>query len=192
MTDMSTLPHPVHYTYEDYLRLDADSLVRHEYLEGQIYAMAGGTPEHSALIGTATGLIGSQLRGRYTAYDSQLRVQTPSGLSTYPDMTVVCGPTERYVKDNNSVVNPTLILEVLSSSTEEYDRGGKFEHYKTIASLQQYVLISQSERLIEVRTRDSNAWTTSLFREGQVAQLSSIDARIDVRELYERAAEPSI
>jgi Uma2 family endonuclease len=176
----------VRYTYEDYLRVEEESIVRHEYLDGQIYAMAGGTPEHSALIGAASGLLIPQLRGRCTGYVTELRVQTASGLSTYPDVTVICGPTERYLKDNNSIVNPTLILEVLSSSTEEYDRGDKFEHYKSISALQQYVLVSQKERVVEVWTREEgNLWTSAAYREGEIATLSSINAQLDVRELYE-------
>ena len=181
------LPHRVRYTYEDYLRVEEDSIVRHEYLDGQIYAMAGGTPEHSALITACAVLLGSQLRGgRCVPFVTELRVQTASELSTYPDLTVICGATKRYVKDNNSIVNPTLILEVLSSSTEEYDRGDKFEHYKSISALQQYVLVSQKERVVEVWTREEgNRWTSAAYREGEIANLSSIDAQLDIRELYE-------
>ncbi len=184
--------HKINYTYGEYLALEASSNVKHEFLGGQIYAMAGGTPEHAALAAAVIGLLFEQLRGgRCRAYDADLRVRTPSGLATYPDVTVICGPSERDEIDPQSVTNPTLIIEVLSRSTEEYDAGDKFEHYKTLPSLRQYVLVSHRERSIEVWTRGEGAeWQLAVVREGEIAGLS-IDARLDVHELYEAAAEPS-
>src|SRR4051812_35896014 len=140
---MSVPFHTINYTYADYLALETSSNVKHEFLGGQIYAMAGGTPEHAALAAAAIGLLFVQLRGsNCRTYDADLRVRTPSGLATYPDITVICGPSERHEDDPQAVINPALIIEVLSRSTEDYDEGDKFEHYKTIASLQQYVLVS--------------------------------------------------
>jgi Uma2 family endonuclease len=189
---MAIPAHRIRYFYSEYLALEATSNVKHEYLDGQIYAMAGGTPEHAALAATVTGLLFGQLRsGRCRAHDSDLRVRMPSGLATYPDVTVVCGPRVRDQEDSQAVTNPTLIVEVLSRSTEDYDRGDKFEHYKSIASLTQYVLVSHKERSVEVWTRDeAGAWASIVAREGDVAELSSIGARVDVHELYEAAAEP--
>src|SRR5882762_751625 len=118
---MPPLLHKLNYTYAEYLGLEASSNIKHEFLGGQIYAMAGGTPEHAALAAAASGLLFAQLRdGRCRAYDSDLRVRTPSGLSTYPDVTVICGPSERHDDDAQAVTNPTLIIEVLSRSTEDY------------------------------------------------------------------------
>ncbi|WP_437279071.1 Uma2 family endonuclease [Sorangium sp. So ce375] len=185
--------HHFHTTYAEYLALEASSNVKHEYLDGQIYAMAGGTPEHAALAAAVIGLLFPELRrGRCRAYDADLRVRVPStGLATYPDVTVVCGPLERDAQDEQAATNPTLIVEVLSRSTEEYDRGDKLEHYKSLASLRQYVLVSHRERSVEVWTRDADGgFTPVIAREGDVALLASIGARIDVRELYEAAAEP--
>ena len=107
--------HRIHYTYAEYLTLEASSNVKHEYLDGQIYAMAGGTPEHAALAAAVIGLLFPELRrGRCRAYDADLRVRVPStGLATYPDVTVVCGPLERDAEDGQAVTNPTLIVEVL-------------------------------------------------------------------------------
>ena len=189
------MPAPLHnitYTYLEYLTLEESSNVKHEFLGGQIYAMAGGTPEHAALAAAASGLLFAQLRGSGSrAYDSDLRVRTPSGLATYPDVTVVCGPSVRHEADPQAVTNPTLILEVLSRSTEEYDAGDKFEHYKTLPSLRQYVLISHRARSVEVWTRgDRDGWHQALVPEGEVAELV-IGARLDVGELYAAAAEPS-
>ena len=190
-----TLPaHRIRYTWADYLALEAISNVKHEYLDGQIYGMAGGTPEHAALKAAVTGLVFAQIRGgRCRAHDSDLRVRVLStGLATYPDVTIVCGQRERDPEDDNAVTNPTLIVEVLSRSTEDYDRGDKFEHYQRIASLQQYVLVSDRRREIEVWTREAgDTWTQSIAHEGEPVSLASIGAMLDVSEVYDAAAEPS-
>lgn len=180
-----------HYAYADYLTLEASSNVKHEYLGGQIYAMAGGTPEHAALAAAAIGLLFPQLRGTSCrAYDSDLRVRTPSGLATYPDVTVVCGTTERDATDPQAVTNPALLIGVQSRTTEEYDAGDKFEHYKSLASLGQYVLIGHRDRALTVWTRgEDGKWQSATVRDGEIAELT-IGARLDVRELYEAAAEP--
>ncbi|MGH8471968.1 MAG: Uma2 family endonuclease, partial [Gammaproteobacteria bacterium] len=120
---MSSPLHRTRYTWAEYIALEASSNVKHEYLDGQIYAMAGGTPEHAALAAAVTGLLFPQLRGSpCRAHDADLRVRVPkTGLATYPDVTIVCGPSERDPDDRNAVTNPTLIVEVLSQSTEDYD-----------------------------------------------------------------------
>ena len=183
--------HTIHYTYAEHLAFEESSNVKHEFLDGQIYAMAGGTPEHAALAAAVIGLLFPELRGgRCRVYDADLRVRTPTGLATYPDVTVICGPRERDLHDEQAVTNPTLIVEVLSRSTEEYDRGDKFEHYKSIRSLGQYVLVSYPEQHVEIWTRGhDDVWTPALGREGDVAQLTAIGARLDVRELYEAPAD---
>ncbi|MEA2238263.1 MAG: hypothetical protein QOC81_2987 [Thermoanaerobaculia bacterium] len=179
------------FTYAYYLALESSSNIKHEFLGGQIYAMAGGTPEHAALAAAAIGLLFAQLRGgNCRVYDADLRVRTPSGLATYPDVTIICGPSERDENDPQAVTNPTLIIEVLSRTTEKYDSGDKFEHYKTLSSLKQYVLLSHRERSVEVWTRGDGAqWRSAIVREGATAELLA-GARLDVRELYEAAAEP--
>lgn len=184
--------HTIHYTYAEYLRFEASSNVKHEFLDGQIYAMAGGTPEHAALAATVIGLLFPTLRqGRCRAYDADLRVRTMSGLSTYPDVTVVCGPAERDREDEQAVTSPTLIVEVLSRSTEEYDRGDKFEHYQSVPSLRQYVLVSHRERRLDVWTRGNDgAWNCASVQDGEVAHLASIDCGLGVRDLYDASAEP--
>jgi Uma2 family endonuclease len=187
---VSTPAHRIHNTYEDYLSIEAMSNVRHEFLDGQIYAMGGGTPEHAAIASAVAGQLYSQLRGSgCRTYNSDLRVRTPSGLSTYPDVTVVCGPAQRDSEDRNAVMNPTLVVEVLSPATEQYDRGDKLEHYKTIPSLRQVLLFGYRQHAVDVWSRgDGESWSRVVVVEGEVAELA-IGARLDVREVYEAARE---
>lgn len=189
---MTTSAHEVHYTYAEYLALERASNVKHEYLGGQIYAMAGGTPTHAALAAAMVGLIFGQLEKGCRAFSSNLRVQVEkTGLATYPDVTVVCGRQQRASDDADAVTNPVLIAEVLSKSTEAYDQGEKFEHYQQIASLEQYVLIAQDRRAVEVWTRDEDGgWSRADFADGDRALLSAIGASLDVRRLYDAAVEP--
>jgi Uma2 family endonuclease len=177
---MSASAHRTHYTLDEYLSFEASSNVKHEYLDGKIYAMAGGSPEHAALASAVIGLLFPQLRGGpYRAHNAGLRVRVPAtGLLTYPDVTVVCGPRQQDALDKLAVNNPTLVVEVLSPSTEEYARGEKLENYKRLSS-------------VEVWTRQaSDVWTRAVLREGEVASLESIGARLDVRELFDSADEP--
>jgi Uma2 family endonuclease len=186
--------HRTRYTLDDYLALEASSDVKHEHLDGQIYAMAGGTPEHAALAASVIGLLFTQLRGsRCRPYDADLRVRiSATGLSTYPDVTIVCGPRALANDDKNAVTNPTVVIEVTSPSTEEYDRGDKFDHYRTLPSLAEYVLVSHAERSIEVRRRGADgAWSTHHFGARAVAHLESVRAELGVDELYEAAEQPT-
>jgi Uma2 family endonuclease len=184
--------HTIRHTHAEYVAFERSSNVKHEFLGGQIYAMAGGTPEHAALAAAVIGLLFPALRaGTCRAHDADLRVRTPSGLTTYPDVTVVCGLRELDVEDRLAVTNPSLIVEVLSRSTEEYDRGEKFEHYKSLPSLRQYVLVSHRDPSVEVWTRSGDGeWRAVMARAGDVASLGSIDAGLDIAELYD-AAGPS-
>ena len=116
-----------------------------------------------------------------------VRAVLATGLATYPDVTIVCGELERDRDDNHAVTNPTLLVEVTSRSSDEYDRGEKFENYKQIPSLKQYVIVSHTERRIDVWTGDADGWQQRAFAEGEVAELASSGARLDVRELYESA-----
>ncbi len=190
---MNVPAHRIRYSRGDYLALEASSNVKHEFLDGQIYGMAGGTPEHAALKAAVTGLLFGQIRGgRCRAYDADLRVRVlETGLATYPDVTVVCGSREVDPEDENAVTNPTLIVEVLSRSTEDYDRGDKFEHYKRIESLEQYVLVSHRVKEVQVWTRAGDSeWASANYSEGDKARLESIGAELDVSELYAAVAEP--
>ena len=186
--------HAVHHTFRDYLAHEEASNTKHEYLDGQIYAMAGGTPEHSALIASVTTHLSNQVRGGHCrVHMSDLRIRVVgTGLATYPDVAVVCGVWERDPEDARTILNPAVIVEVSSPSTEAYDRGEKLEHYKRIPSLRACLLVAHDRREIELWTRDgSEAWKRSLVVSGQVAEIAAASARLDVDAVYDDAKEPS-
>lgn len=190
---MVAASHPVFFTYAEYARLADGSPVKLEYVEGRVYAMAGGTPDHGRLAFAIGGVIAEAIRGgRCRGQSSDVRIRVPkTGLGTYPDLSVVCGPRELDPEDANSVTNPTLLVEVTSKSTEEYDRGEKFDSYREIPSLREYVLVSHRERAVEVRRREADGeWSTTVARAGERAELRSIDCAVDVDALYDAAADP--
>ena len=134
---------------DDYLRLDAAATEKHEFYRGQMFAMAGGTYQHARIGLNATTELAVRLRGKHCQpMNSDMRVSTPSGLNTYPDASVYC-LTPSLTDNNRTLLNPVLIIEVLSPSTRSYDRGDKFMHYRSIPSLQDYVLIDSETVLVE-------------------------------------------
>lgn len=146
---------------EEFLARERASVEKHELLNGRMIAMAGASPRHVALVTNLAAALTSQLRGRgCRAFASDLRVHVPAtGLYTYPDISVVCGEVERAGKDAATIVNPVVLVEVLSESTEAYDRGAKFAHYRSIAALRSHVLVDQMEPRIERYDRmDDGDW----------------------------------
>jgi Uma2 family endonuclease len=183
-------------TYAQYLALEESSEIKHEYVAGHVVAMSGGTLEHARLAMSLGRLLGNALEGRpcvVLSSDARVRV-SETNLGAYPDLTVACGKLETASEDKHAVVNPTVIVEVLSESSEAYDRGVKFAHYRRLASLREYVLVSQTEPRIEVFRREANGtWTFFDVTAGQTLTLTSVDARIAVDDVYRDplAAPPS-
>lgn len=181
------------YTYAEYLALERDSNTRHEFCGGEIFAMAGGTPTHAVICANLTVLLGSQLRGRgCMAHSSDLRIRVlETGLATYPDVSVICGRRELDPDDRNTVTNPVLLVEVLSPSTADYDRGEKLRHYQRIASLREVVLVAHDERLLEVWQRgDGGAWSRRELRHG-VLELTSVPCVLAIDEVYRDELAPT-
>ncbi|MCC6847193.1 MAG: Uma2 family endonuclease [Deltaproteobacteria bacterium] len=175
------------HTFADYLRLEKDSNVKHEFLDGEIYAMTGGTPKHAELAVVISSLLHTQLRGRgYHVFSSDLRVRVPAtGLAAYPDVTVVYGELAFDPEDDDTVTNPRVVVEVLSPSTEKFDRGLKSHHYQQIPTLEAVVLVAQREPQIEVCSRrDDGAWTIRASGPGEIATLDSIGCTLPVDEVY--------
>ncbi len=185
--------HPVQYSFREYIAHDDASSTKHEHLDGQIYAMAGGTPEHAALVAAVTARLAEGLRGgRCRVHSSDLRVRVrETSLTTYPDVTVVCGPWERDAEDRNTITNPTVVVEVLSPSTERYDRGEKLTHYQRIPSLRACLLFAHDRREVEVHTRASEAesWVLATLGAGQRIEIVGMPT-LDVGAIYEEAREP--
>ncbi|MDP3153955.1 MAG: Uma2 family endonuclease [Archangium sp.] len=174
------------YLYEDYLLLEQHSQVRHEFLDGEIYAMAGGTPEHAALAASVLRHIGNQLPAGCRTYTSDLRIRiSKSDLTTYPDGAVICGKVIPAVEDPLAATNPKLLLEVTSPSTEAYDRGAKLEHYRGLEALREIVVVSHQERRVELHRRGvDGTWSVVAATGGQTIELESLGAKLDVSEIY--------
>jgi Uma2 family endonuclease len=184
------MPTPHQYTYADYLALEEASNVKHEFLDGEIYAMAGGTPTHAALSMTMGVVLHQQLRGRSCrVFSSDLRVRVlATGLATYPDVTVVCGELEVDPANRDTAVNPRVVVEVLSDSTEQYDRGVKLQHYRQIPTLGAVVLVWQHERRIEVWERDdTGTWNAQASGAGETAHVEGIGCTLVVNDVYDDA-----
>ena len=177
------------FDYSEYLLLEEVATVKHEFLDGHVWAMAGGSPEHAAVCSNVTALLHTSLRGRpCRVYSSDLRIRVrATGLGTYPDITVVCGQLERDPDDGkgHTVVNPRLLVEVLSPSTQEYDRGEKLEHYKTIASLGEVVLVAHDRRQVEVYRREPDgAWSRHVAVDDETLRLTSLDCDLSLADVY--------
>jgi len=182
MTALQTLK----MSYAEYAKREEASDTKHEFLRGEVFAMAGGTEEHAILGARMIAALSRALEGTpCEPRSSDLRVRTASGLGTYPDITVVCGKSEKYDEDPHSVTNPTLIVEVLSDSSEAYDRGEKFTHYRSMPSLREYVIVSHREPAIESHVRNEDGtWNESFAQAGDTLVLRSLDVRIEVDAIY--------
>jgi Uma2 family endonuclease len=176
----------LNYSFAEYLEMEQISRVKHEYFAGEIFGMAGGSPEHAALsMAVGGGLLAQLAGGPCTVYSSDLRVRVlETGLATYPDVTVVCGEKQRDPESSTTLTNPTVLVEVVSNSTEQYDRGEKFEQYKRIASLESVVFVAQNTVSIDVWSRVADTWQLATYSRGMQAQLKAIDCELDVDAIY--------
>jgi Uma2 family endonuclease len=172
--------------YAAYLAAEVHRETKHEYLDGVERAMAGGTPDHGALAAQLIGqLVGALAERPCRVFSSDVRVRIErANRSVYPDASVVCGKLQNASDDANAIVNPVLIVEVISDSSEAYDRGEKFRYYKLLASLVEYVLVSQREPLVEVFRRDGESWRVTEYPAGTVVRLDSVGAAVSVDALY--------
>ncbi|WP_394833147.1 Uma2 family endonuclease [Pendulispora rubella] len=179
---------PNDYSFADYLDVEERSPdVKHEFFDGTIWAMAGGTIEHARVSANIVFILSAQLRGRAcTVYTSDLRVSVPvTDVATYPDVTIICGRVEVDARDasRRTATNPTVVVEVLSPRTEKHDRGRKLENYKRIESLQEIVFVAHDTRRIEVVRRLGSTWKHFECVEGE-AELASVQCRLPLAEVY--------
>lgn len=175
---------------EAYLECERAAEVRHEYLAGEVFAMVGASEPHNLIVTNVVAGLHQQLKGRpCKIYAADMRVKVaPSGLYTYPDVVVVCGPGQFDDEQRDTLLNPTLLIEVLSASTEAYDRGDKFEHYRKLASLAEYILIAQDRPHVDQFTRrPDNQWLLAESEgRGATARLASIEAELALAEVYDK------
>ncbi len=174
---------------EEYLERENAATVRHEYLNGEMREMTGGSSKHNGIIIRLIALLYSALRGkRYLLRAGDVRLKiSETGLYTYPD---VCVATEEPEYEPNSVeilLNPALIIEVLSPSTEDYDRGDKFQHYQLMPAFREYLLVAQDKTLVEHRQRQADGtWISTSYEDlSDVIQFSSIKLALPVNRIYE-------
>ncbi|MEW6429990.1 MAG: Uma2 family endonuclease [Myxococcota bacterium] len=180
-----TVARQLRYSYEDYLRALDDSAIKLEYSAGVIYAMAGGTLAHAELSAAAIGLLRQALPPGCTVFSSDAKVRVEaSDFAGFPDVSVVCGERQTSRIDPNALVNPSLLVEVTSRSTEDYDRGEKLLHYQRLPSVRAVLFISHRERRVTVVERSANGWETRDVGAGQQVVLTDPSVRLDVDALY--------
>jgi Uma2 family endonuclease len=174
---------------DEYLALERNASFKSEYYDGFITAMAGTSREHNLIALNVGGEVRSQLKNRpCEVYVADMRVYVDrTGLYTYPDVVAVCGEPRFQDAEVDTLLNPILVVEVLSPTTEAYDRGMKFLHYRRVPSLQEYVLVSQDKILVERFLRQGDDWLlTELNQLSDVLRLTSIDCELPLREIYAR------
>jgi Uma2 family endonuclease len=186
---MSALSKP-RFTPQQYLERERFANFKSEFLSGEIFAMAGASEAHNLIVTNVIRELSLQFKGRpCRTYPSDMKVETgPAGLFTYPDVSVVCEKPQFHDDRNDMLLNPTLIVEVLSPSTEDYDRDAKFAHYRRLNSLTDYLLISSHEFCIEHYVKEADGqWTPSETTEATgVCTLASIGCRLEMSEVYDR------
>ena len=190
---MADVGRPHHrYTYAQYVAVENESPTKHEFFDGEIYAMAGGTEEHSALATRILAVIDTAIGERpCRAHTSDLRIYVEAvGLATFPDGTVICGPIVQHpLSPASTALNPTILLEVTSDSSEAYDTGAKLEAYRTIPSLREVILVSHRERRITVHRRtDAGGWTMRVAIGGGLVAVESLGASLVIDEIYRNSS----
>ncbi|MBV7337771.1 Uma2 family endonuclease [Chloroflexi bacterium TSY] len=175
---------------QEYLELERKSETKHEYLEGRMIETAGASEEHNMIVSNVLFILIGQLRGRSgRAYPSDMRVKIPAtGLYTYPDVVVVSDKPLLDDLERDILLNPAILIEVLSDSTENYDRGEKFQHYRTIESLTEYVLIAQDSHHIEhyVRQSDGQWLLSEATKLGETIHLPTIECELPLVDVYDK------
>lgn len=176
-------------TLDEYLALERQSEARHEFFDGEIFAMAGASWRHGLIVSNLLTALSPRLAARDCfVHASDLRVLVEaSDLCTYPDLVVVCGEPQFSDASQDTLLNPIVLIEVLSDSTEAYDRGTKSTHYRTIASLQDVVLISQHQSHVERFSRQGRGWEFwESHGAGDALELPSVGARVELEKIYHR------
>jgi len=179
-------------TYAEYVAAEAASDVRHEFVDGEMFAMSGGHPLPGLLAARFIVALGPSLgQGPCRSYCSDTRIFVPDlAVGLYPDLSVICGQFEQDSRDPQGVTNPTVVVEVLSPTTELWDRNGKFDRYRHLACLRDYVLVTQERNRVEHFARnDDGSWTYRDLRDGDVLRLTGAPAEVAITGLYDGVVE---
>ena len=191
---MVATPQTKRYTAEEYLALEAEADTRSEFIDGEIVPMAGGTPEHNAIVSALNALLWFALRGKpYQVFTADQRVYLPAqDKYVYPDVVVVAEPIELSEGRKDTITNPLLIVEVLSDSTKDKDRGDKFVAYRTIPTFREYLLVDQYSVQVEhyVKQADNRWLLTEYNRKDAVIALASVPVELSLADVYENVALP--
>jgi Uma2 family endonuclease len=187
---MSAVLTQTHYTAEEYLALERSASIKSEFRDGQIHAMTGASRKHNLITVNIAGELRSQLKkSPCETYINDMRVKAAEAHSYhYPDIVVVCGTPQFEDAHVDTLLNPTMLVEVLSPSTEAYDRGGKFAHYRKIPTLQEYLLVIQDQPSIERYVRQGDVWIL-MEALGLEASVESIDCVLSLREVYDKVLD---
>jgi Uma2 family endonuclease len=186
--------HKIPYiSVEEYVKAENESKTKHEYHDGKIFALAGGTLNHGLLCGNAYSEIRNKLKTKGSncvPFTSEVKIYIGKRNSyVYPDSLVICGDIEKSEVEINSIINPILIVEVLSKSTAEYDRGDKFYFYRQLQSFKEYILIEQDRHIVDVhfKNKNSDLWKITRYEGlGKIIKIHSLDIEITMEELYFR------
>ncbi len=174
-----------HYSVEEYLSLEEGSNVRHEYFDGEIFAMSGGTINHNQIAQNVAAELRTLREQGCHPYVADIRMSTPAGLYTYPDVLLICGPPVYTADRQPTITNPIVIAEVLSASTRDYDAGQKFDLYRAIPTLRDYLLVDQYSVNVEHRFSAGMSWESNRYTSGDMIQLVGVKATIRVDALYD-------
>ncbi len=178
-----------HYTLDDYFAVEETSLIKHEYFEGEIFAMAGASLDHNHIAANVLMLLRSALRETgCSAFGSDLRIATYGGLYTYPDVSVICGKPLLVTGRPDTATNPVLLVEVLSEATRDYDRGDKLAAYRTIPSLREVLLVDQSTVATETwRREDETTWRSVTETDlNATLTLTAVPLELPLQEIYRK------
>jgi Uma2 family endonuclease len=180
------------FTPAEYLAMEVVADYKSEYFNGEIFAMSGGTPDHSSIAVNLTSELNRLLAPRpCRVFNSDMRLHIErSGLYTYPDVMVICGKIELVKRRNDTVTNPVLIVEVLSESTRDYDRGMKFNLYRQIPTLQEYVVVESENPRVECYRRSADdQWVVEMFDDPDaIVRFTSVDCEIPLHEIYRKVS----
>lgn len=178
------------FAFEDYLAAEREADIRHEYVDGQVFNMVGATESHNIIVANITTLLVTQTKERpcrVYANDMKVRIEVADACK-YPDVSALCGDRSFFDDSRDVLLNPSLIIEVLSNSTEAYDRGEKFALYRRIPSLKEYLLVSQHRCRVEIYSRQHDGrWLLAEYSNADdVVSLNSVDCNLSLHEIYDK------